>query len=191
MNFIFYDVECANCYDGKGKLCSFGYVLTDENFKILKKDDILIDPNTEFQPYVLNYVIKYKEEDFMDKPRFNMVYKEIKDLLTNPNNISFGFDVANDLKYINDDCLRYKKPLIKTISYDIQAFYEMYEGSKEKKSLGGLAQLLGVDLSSLAEHNSCDDAMMTMLVMKEIAKRLKVSGLELIYLCDKNYIAIN
>ena len=191
MNFVFYDVECANCYDGKGKLCSFGYVVTDENFKVLKNDDILIDPNDEFQPYVLKHVIKYREEDFNDKPRFNMVYMTIKDLLTNPKNISFGFDVANDLKYINDDCLRYKLPLIKAISYDIQAFYEMYEGSKEKKSLGGLAQLLGVDLSSLTEHNSGDDAMMTMLVMKEIASKLKVSGLELIYLCEKNFVSVH
>ena len=190
MNFVFYDVECANCYGGRGKLCSFGYVVTDENFKILKKEDILIDPNCEFQPYVLKHVIKYKEEDFIDKPRFNMVYLKIKELLTNPKNISFGFDVANDLKYINDDCIRYKLPIIKTISYDIQAFYELYEGSKEKKSLGGLASLLGVDLSSLTEHNSGDDALMTMLVMKGIADKLNVSGLDLIYLCEKKFVTV-
>ena len=188
MNLVFYDVECANCYEGRGKLCSFGYVVTDENFKVLKTDDVLIDPNSEFQPYVLRHVIHYREEDFIDKPRFNMVYKTIKDLLTNSKNISFGFDVSNDLKYINDDCLRYKLPLIKTISYDIQAFYEMYVGNKEKKSLGGLAKILGVDISSLTEHNSKDDAMITMLVMKEIASRLKVSALELVYLCEKNFV---
>ena len=28
--YLFFDVECANCFNGKGKLCSFGYVLTDE-----------------------------------------------------------------------------------------------------------------------------------------------------------------
>lgn len=189
MNFVFYDVECANCYEGRGKLCSFGYVVTDENFKILKKEDVLIDPNSEFQPFVLKHVIKYKEEDFADKPRFNMVYKTIKDLLTDRKNISFGFDVYNDLKYINDECIRYRLPLIKTISYDIQAFYEMYVGNKEKKSLGGLAELFEIDLSSLTEHNSLDDAMITMLVMKAIAKKLNVSGLDLIYLCEKKYVA--
>ena len=188
MNFVFYDVECANCFEGKGKLCSFGYVITDEDFNVIKKEDILIDPNCEFQSFVLKHVIKYKEDDFMDKPRFNMVYKTIKDLLTNPSNISFGFDVSNDLKYINDDCLRYKLPLIKTTSYDIQAFYEMYVGNKEKKSLGGLASLFSIDLSSLSEHNSCDDAMMTMLIMKEIASKLNINGIDLIYLCEKNFV---
>ena len=79
--------------------------------------------------------------------------------------------------------------MIKTISYDIQAFYEMYVGNKEKKSLGGLAELFEIDLSSLTEHNSLDDAMITMLVMKAIAKKLNVSGLDLIYLCEKKYVA--
>lgn len=190
MNFVFFDVECANCYEGKGKLCSFGYVITDENFNVIKSEDILIDPNCEFQPFVLKYVINYKEEEFRDKPRFNMIYKTIKDLLTNCNNISFGFDVFNDLKYINDDCLRYKLPLIKATSYDIQAFYEMYIGNREKKSLGGLAKLFDIDLSSLREHNSKDDAIMTMLVMKAIAQKLNVSGLELIYLCERNFVAV-
>ena len=190
MNFVFYDVECANCYDGKGKICSFGYVITDENFNIISKDDILINTNAEFQPFVLKHVITYKEEDFINKPRFNMVYRTIKDLLTNPKNISFGFDVANDLKYINDECLRYNLPLIKTISYDIQEFYEMYVGNKGKKSLGKLAELLYIDLSSFHEHNSRDDAMMTMLVMQEIAKKLNVCGKDLIYLCEKNFIAV-
>lgn len=188
MNFVFFDVECANCYDNKAKICSFGYVITDENFKVLKKEDILIDPNSEFQPFVLKHVIHYKEEDFLDKPRFNMVYNTIKDLLTNPKYISFGFDVANDLKFINDECIRYKLPLIKAISYDIQAFYEMYVGNMEKKSLGGLAQILKIDISSLTEHNSCDDAMMTMLIMKEIASKLNVNGIDLIYLCEKNFV---
>ena len=78
--------------------------------------------------------------------------------------------------------------LIKAISYDIQAFYEMYVGNMEKKSLGGLAQILKIDISSLAEHNSCDDAMMTMLIMKEIASKLNVNGIDLIYLCEKNFV---
>ena len=34
MNFVFYDVECANCYNGKGKLCSFGYVITDFDYVV-------------------------------------------------------------------------------------------------------------------------------------------------------------
>ena len=97
MNFVFFDVECANCYNSQSKICSFGYVVTDENFKVLKKEDILIDPNSEFQPYVLKHVIQYKEEEFLDKPRFNMVYNTIKDFLTNPKWRKDGAYLAKNL----------------------------------------------------------------------------------------------
>ena len=35
MKYLFFDIECANRLN---KICEFGYVLTDENFNILKKD---------------------------------------------------------------------------------------------------------------------------------------------------------
>ena len=69
-------------------------------------------------------------------------------------------------------------------------YLELYVGNNEKKSLGGLAQIFDVDLSSLSEHNSGDDAMMTMLVMKGIANKLNVSGEDLIYLCEKKFVTI-
>ena len=42
MDYLFFDTECANCLHGEGKICSFGYVRTDENFHVLKKKDIHI-----------------------------------------------------------------------------------------------------------------------------------------------------
>jgi hypothetical protein len=44
MKYLFFDVECYNCHNGIGKICEFGYILTDENFKILAKDDIPMSP---------------------------------------------------------------------------------------------------------------------------------------------------
>ena len=45
MNYLFFDIECA---DGT-HMCSFGYVLVDEKFNILEKDDILINPKCAFR----------------------------------------------------------------------------------------------------------------------------------------------
>ena len=45
MNYLFFDIECS---DGR-HMCSFGYVLTDSNFAILKKEDILINPEAPFR----------------------------------------------------------------------------------------------------------------------------------------------
>lgn len=44
MKYLFFDIECSNCFNGVGKMCEFGYVLTDENFKIIKMDDIPMSP---------------------------------------------------------------------------------------------------------------------------------------------------
>ena len=48
MQYLFFDIECANCDGGNGKICSFGYVLTDENFNEIEKEDIIIDPKAPF-----------------------------------------------------------------------------------------------------------------------------------------------
>lgn len=53
MNYLFYDIECANSFGGTGKICSFGYVLTNENFEVITEDDVLINPNDKWDWYVL------------------------------------------------------------------------------------------------------------------------------------------
>ena len=40
MKYLFFDIECANCYDGVGKICEFGYVLTDEYFTVLEEESL-------------------------------------------------------------------------------------------------------------------------------------------------------
>ena len=45
MNYLFFDVECANSFDGVGKICEFGYVFTDENLNIIKQGIHLIRGN--------------------------------------------------------------------------------------------------------------------------------------------------
>ena len=44
MKYLFFGVECSNCHNRIGKLCEFGYVLTDENVKILAKDNLPMSP---------------------------------------------------------------------------------------------------------------------------------------------------
>jgi DNA-binding protein YbaB len=188
MNYLFYDIECANSFGGAGKICTFGYVLTDENFKIITEDDVLINPNDKWDWYVLKNMLSYKKEDFDGKPSFPDEYRSIKNMLTNPNHITFGFDVINDLKFINDDCKRYNLPKIEIKSYDIQNFYRLYSGIKKRVGLFDIADILGIKYSSLSKHNSRDDAKVTMLVMKEISKKMESSSHELIDMCDKAFI---
>lgn len=45
MKYLFFDIECSNCFGGKNKICEIGYVLTDENFNILLTNDIPMSLN--------------------------------------------------------------------------------------------------------------------------------------------------
>ena len=44
MKYTFFDIECANCIEGQAKICSFGYVITDEQFNLLEKEDLIVNP---------------------------------------------------------------------------------------------------------------------------------------------------
>ena len=44
MQYLSFDIECC---DGK-HICEFGYVITDENFKVTKKECYTINPEKPF-----------------------------------------------------------------------------------------------------------------------------------------------
>ena len=61
MKYLFFDVECASVHRGS-KMCSFGYVLTDENLKIIDSKDIMINPNSEWDWYALEHILAHPKE---------------------------------------------------------------------------------------------------------------------------------
>ena len=85
MRYLFFDIECS---EGKS-MCSFGYVLTDEKFRILEKDDILMNPeaifhtgawgkkNREAYPGI---EMAYPKEVFLKSPTFPALYEKSKRL---------------------------------------------------------------------------------------------------------------
>ena len=46
MKYLSFDIECAD--GGKATICSFGYVIADEQFRVLKKEDIVLNPDGKF-----------------------------------------------------------------------------------------------------------------------------------------------
>ena len=121
MNYLFFDIECANCYNGKGKIYSFGYLICDHNFKIKTPPcDILINPDCKFDPYVKKNILAYPKELVKASPKFNEVYEQIKQLMTAKNTVCFGYGIDNDLHFLADDCKRYSLEKIQARVYDVQ-----------------------------------------------------------------------
>ena len=44
MKYLFFDIECSDGHN----ICSFGYVVINDNFEIIEKDDIVINPESKF-----------------------------------------------------------------------------------------------------------------------------------------------
>lgn len=183
MKYVFFDIECANCFQGHGKICSFGYVITDEKFKILEKKDILMNPHSKFQLFGRKnrpgIVLGYDEKTFNSSPDFIHFYKRIRTLLTSKHTINFGFSVLSDASYIKSECARYAKEMFDYEFIDVQQIYTDFKGLTNPSSLIKCATEYGVT-ESQDVHKSDDDSYFTMRVLKGLCEETGLSVQELI-----------
>lgn len=168
MEYVFFDIECC---DGRN-ICSFGYIITNKHFKILKKEDIVINPRAGRKLAPGSEAPKidlfYTDEQFKAAPDFRVFYPFIKDLLENPNRTVVGFSATNDAHFIKYACCKYKLPYINFAFYDIQRIYGKMKGAKAQVGLDTLAKNLGLSVENL--HKSDDDAKTTLNITKKLAE---------------------
>ena len=188
MKYLFFDIECC---DGN-HICSFGYVIVNNNFEILEKKDLVMNPEKEFRlgRYTFNPRIHlaYNESTFVKQKTFKYFYNTIKNLMTSNDIVLLGHSIKADLQYLKIACERYNLPILDLKVYDTQNFYYQLNNKYPSRSLDNIVNDLGIDISNLFEHKSDDDAYMSMLVTKEICKRLNCSIDEILELCDKSLI---
>jgi DNA polymerase III epsilon subunit-like protein len=172
MRYLFFDIECANCFDGKGKICSFGYVLTDENFTVLKKEDWVMNPRARF--YLTSrksgedIELFYTKSQFRHAPTFPHFYEAIRALLCAPDQIVIGHAVANDVKFICDECERYALPHFPYAFFDSQKIFCQYKEVKNQVALDKIIAEFGLEPATL--HKSDDDALMTMWATRALCR---------------------
>ncbi len=183
MDYIFFDIECANCFHGRGKICSFGYVITDESFNVISKNDILMNPHSRFHLYGHGnhpgIVLGYDEKTFNSSPDFPKHYKKIRELLTKPDRIVFGFSVMSDAGYIKSECERYHKEIFDYKFIDIQRIFTDFKGLNNTPSLIKCANEYGVS-ETQDVHKSDDDSYFTMRVLKGLCEETGLDVPELI-----------
>jgi len=183
VHYLFFDIECANCFDNCGKISSFGYVLTDDKFKVLLKKDIIMNPAAKFDWYLLNHnMVRYPVEKFTSAEKFPVWYKDLKALLEAKDTFVVGYAVENDVKFLCDECNRYKLPTFSFTYYDAQTLFKSYNDiHAHKEALSKSMTKLGIyELGFMDQHKSDDDAEMTMLVAKKMCDNLGISLSELI-----------
>lgn len=167
-SFVFFDCECANTFEGIGKICSLGYVICDDDLNVIESEDVVMNPECDFDWYLFSgkggCQLAYSKDYFRIKPNFEAYYKDIKKLLTTGNRFIGGFAVGNDVGFVNNACERYDLDYIQFRAFDMENYLEKKYGKKQK--LAEWAEELGVNVAKFQSHKSVDDAMMTMLCLK-------------------------
>ena len=170
MTYLFFDIECANSFGGIGKICSFGYVLCNEDFSVIESDDFLMNPGTVFDWYLFSKNAKcrlaYTRDDYNANPQFPHYYSKIKSLLEGKDRRIIGFGCQNDVATIATECMRYGKELIDFNCYDLlNPLEDVY---KMKGGLGFFVEKLEIPTEGLEFHDSKADAVFTMKVAEKL-----------------------
>lgn len=168
MNYLFFDTECAY---GRGGICEFGYIITDEDFNTLKADNLLINPHIKFDDYghkKAGIIFAYSKEEYYSAPDIMDRYDEIKALLTDENTAVIGFSTDSDAKFLNNDLDRFDMPFINYTFWDVLKMYRMIAGRTTSLKLDILySETHG---ANLMHHEALSDTKMTIEVLKKLLK---------------------
>ena len=180
-----FDIEAANGYM-PSSICSIGVVIADEHFNILSRENIWINPKTK---YNLNGtranvgIDLHLDKALLDaSPDFSQVYGRVASMLTDPQYVVLGHAVDSDVRMLNKACERYHLPSINFEFVCSQLLYRLYKGEKEVKGLNKIADDLGV---TFQQHNSEEDAYVSLLTLKYLVQD---SGLTVEQLIEKYHI---
>ena len=182
MKYLFFDIECSVVSKNAAKICAFGYCLTDEQFHILEKEDILINPQGGFhltdRKGTQGLVLPYEYSDFKKYPTFLEKAEKIYALLQDKDTLVAGHATMNDVKYLNLESKRFRLPSFAFTFADTQFVYmnRIKEFSRQF-GLGSIAQELGVEFTA---HRAVDDAYATMKVAEAMCKTEGLTFPELI-----------
>ena len=178
MKYLFFDIECSNCFNGIGKMVEFGYVLTDENFKILGKREYVMSPGRggENRFYLKgrknqkDLELAYDYDYYFEQPEFPAFYEKIRSLIEANDTICFAWSSDNDILHLFHACQRYGKSAMKYICYDVQKIASDYLEINEQMSLKSACNAIVGKGSTvqIQEHLSSDDAKMTMMILEAV-----------------------
>lgn len=194
MKYLFFDIECSNCFNGVGKMCEFGYVITDENFKVLSAQDIPMCPgksrgdrfHLRDRMKIEDINLAYDEEYYYEQPELPKFYDRIKRLMEDKDTVCFAFSASNDIRYLHSSCTKYGLSGLNYTCYDIQKLAANYLEIKGQPGLKKCVdEIVGPNSTiGLIEHLSRDDAKMEMMIMDAICVLTKIDSKTLLEQSD-------
>lgn len=180
MKYLFFDIECC---DGI-HICEFGYVITNEQFHVLSKECILMNPEAPFnltgRKGGRDLCLTHSEEEYRSSPIFTAYYDKIKKIIEEKEQKIVGFSMNDDAKFLNIACKRYDLTPIEFEFCDVQkAYQKLFD---KKTSLENAAKELEISVPERL-HESSEDALLTLEVFKQICKKKNISPNEVLQTC--------
>jgi DNA polymerase III alpha subunit (gram-positive type) len=170
MKYLFLDTECAVCIKGWGKICEFGYVLTDESFRVLETKQWLINPNGKFHWYTIKNLLSYKKEEYLEQPMFPEFYQRIRELLEDEDVFAIAHSAKHDKKYLLGECFRYELEPMEYRLHDIRKPFKVLQKEQQYSNVENMLRKLDIAYDG-PMHNAQSDAMATMMICKELCAR--------------------
>lgn len=165
MRYLFFDIECAN--PKFNSICTFGYVITDENFDVIEQRDVLMNPETGYDKYVIKNILRYSTEELDSQMPFPCYYDEIEQLMCASDVVVLGFSISNDIRFLNETCIRYRMPSLNYRFYDVQKIYGDFAKVQDQASIETAGEVLHLNKPFFV-HRSDEDARITMEILKAI-----------------------
>lgn len=177
MKYLFFDIECAN--PRFNSICTFGYYLTQEDGTVIAHDDILMNPETSYDPYVIKNILHYTKEELAGYMPFPCYHDRLGELLQDTDTMVFGFSISNDIRFLNETCLRYRLPCLNFRFYDVQKIFGAYTQAKDQTGIEAAGETLNLEKPSFV-HRSDEDARITMEIAFALCKEMELTLPELV-----------
>lgn len=178
MKYLFFDIECANCFEHTGKIYSFGYSLVSEDLEdVLETQDYVMNPDAEFDWYVLKNILAYPKKTIVLQPKFPSFYNRIQKLLSG-NIVAVGFEVTSDVSYLLDECKRYELEPFSFKYIDLRPIIR--KETKEPVSSLGVEYMKWCNALPCNSHRSDADAANTLAIARALCRKKGCSFASLI-----------
>ncbi|NCA67933.1 MAG: ASCH domain-containing protein [Clostridia bacterium] len=162
MHFLAIDLEACNMYV-KGSVFSIGVVCADENFNILFKRDILINPKCKFVTKFRKPIeFSIDKESIKDMPTLLEQYESLSELFAG-DNIILAHSANNDMYMLNAACKRADVPPFKFEFICTQTIYSAVYDVQNGIGLDAAAERLSLNFT---HHKADDDAEMALFLLK-------------------------
>lgn len=169
------DTESCDGHIDNGSLCSFGYCLADSDFRIVRQEDLLINPLPK-RFFVGNggksgIRFAYPESEFRRALRLDGVYPRIAELL-NGRVLVIGHSMHNDLHYLDNACRLFGLPSLEFDFLDSELLYRLYRDEPCQTGLKSACEHFSL---TFTEHRSDEDAYASLRLVESICRAQNAS----------------